>query len=141
MKTLITKTDYLSYLACKKNFWLSKNKPELFEDTTLSDYELKIIEEGNFVDTEIIKIFPEAQLISTFGEKSIKETKALLNKKETILQSSFQYENFYIKADVIKYKPEKKEWDLYEVKSTTTVDKSKQGSHIDDITFQKLICL
>ena len=47
MKTLITKTDYLSYLACKKNFWLSKNKPELFEDSTLSDYELKIIEEGN----------------------------------------------------------------------------------------------
>jgi hypothetical protein len=139
MKTLITKTDYLSYLVCKKNFWLSKNKPELFENSTLSDYELKIIEEGNFVDTEIIKIFPEAQLITTFGEKSIKETKALLNKKETILQSSFQYENFYIKADVIKYKPEKKEWDLYEVKSTTKVDKSKQGSHIDDITFQKLI--
>ena len=50
MKTLITKTDYLSYLACKKNFWLSKNKPELFEDSTLSDYELKIIEEGNIVE-------------------------------------------------------------------------------------------
>ena len=139
MKTLITKTDYLSFLVCKKNFWLSKNKPELFEDSIPSDYELKIIEEGNIVDTEIIKIFPEAQIISSFGNKSVEETNDLLNKKETILQSSFKHENFYIKADVIKYKPEKNEWDLYEVKSTTRVNKSKQGSHIDDITFQKLI--
>ena len=139
MNLTITKTDFIDYLSCKKNLWLKKHKPEIFEDSSLSDYELKIIEEGNIVDTEIIKIFPEAQIISSFGDKSVEETNDLLNKKETILQSSFQHENFYIKADLIKYKPEKNEWDLYEVKSTTKVDKSKQGSHIDDITFQKLI--
>ena len=139
MNITITKTDFIDYLSCKKNFWLKKHKPEIFENSSLSDYELKIIEEGNIVDNEIIKIFPEAQIISSFGDKSVEETNYLLNKKETILQSSFQHENFYIKADVIKYKPEKNEWDLYEVKSTTKVDKSKQGSHIDDITFQKLI--
>ena len=46
----ITKSDFLDYENCKKNFWLKKNKPELFEEINLSEFELKIIEEGNFVD-------------------------------------------------------------------------------------------
>ena len=33
---------------------LKNKKPEIFENSSLSDYELKIIEEGNIVDNEII---------------------------------------------------------------------------------------
>jgi CRP-like cAMP-binding protein len=43
----ITKTDYLEYTFCRKNLWLKKHKPEIFESLELSDFEKKIIEEGN----------------------------------------------------------------------------------------------
>jgi len=53
----ITKTDYLEYTFCKKNLWLKKHKPELFEDVELSDFEKKIIEEGNLADEEARFLF------------------------------------------------------------------------------------
>ena len=46
----ITKTDYLEYTFCKKNLWLKKHKPELFDGVELSEFEKKIIEEGNDAD-------------------------------------------------------------------------------------------
>lgn len=49
----ITKTDYLEYTFCKKNLWLKKHKPELFDGVELSDFEKKIIEEGNVADEEV----------------------------------------------------------------------------------------
>ncbi len=46
----ITKTDYLEYTYCKKNLWLKKHKRELFEGVELSEFEKKIIEEGNHLE-------------------------------------------------------------------------------------------
>ena len=76
----ITKTDYLEYTFCKKNLWLKKHKPELFEDVELSDFEKKIIEEGNVADEEARNLFPGGVLVDSHGQDAVDDTKQYLDK-------------------------------------------------------------
>ena len=130
----ITKSDFLDYENCKKNFWLKKNKPELFEDIVLSEFDQKIIEEGNFVDKEIKHIFPDGILID-IGNHSIKETLKQIQNLSTILQGSIENGDFFIRFDVLQYNNHAKSWDLFEVKSSSRV----KDENIKDVTFQKII--
>ena len=130
----ITKSDFLDYENCKKNFWLKKNKPELFEEINLSEFDLKIIEEGNFVDKEIKHIFPEG-IILDVGENSIKETLDQIDNFSTILQGSIECKDFFIRFDVLQYNKLENGWDLFEVKSSSSIKKE----NIKDITFQKIV--
>ena len=130
----ITKSDFLDYENCKKNFWLKKNKPELFEEINLSEFELKIIEEGNFVDKEIKHIFPDG-IIVDIGENSLRETIEEINNFSTILQGSIECKDFFIRFDVLQYNKHKDSWDLFEVKSSSSV----KEENISDITFQKIV--
>lgn len=136
----ITKTDYLEYNFCKKNLWLKKHKPELFEDVELSDFEKKIIEEGNVADGEARNLFPGGVLVDSQGQDAVDDTKQYVEKKEKIIfQATFAEDEFFIRADIMVYDPKKDGYELYEVKASNDVKREKQYNYINDLSFQKSV--
>ncbi|PIR03780.1 MAG: hypothetical protein COV59_03855 [Candidatus Magasanikbacteria bacterium CG11_big_fil_rev_8_21_14_0_20_39_34] len=134
----ITKTDYLEYLFCKKNFWLKKHKPELFEDIELSEFEKKIVEEGNIADETARHLFPEGVLVTTHEQEALEDTNQYIDTHEKVIfQGAFFVDSFLIRADVIVWDEILGGWELYEVKATTKVKREQLHSHIKDIAFQK----
>lgn len=136
----ITKTDYLEYTFCKKNLWLKKHKPELFEDIELSDFEKKIIEEGNLADEEARHLFPEGVLVDSFGEDAINDTRKYLeHKQDVIFQATFFEDVFFIRADIFIYNKERDGYELYEVKASNDVKRKEPHHYVNDLAFQKSV--
>ena len=136
----ITKTDYLEYTYCKKNLWLRKHKPELFEDVELSEFEKKIIEEGNIADEAARNLFPLGELIQITGVNAIEPTKMILAKNPpTLFQGAFMWDDFFVQADVLHFNKVLDGWELYEVKATNDVKREVPHHHINDLAFQKIV--
>jgi len=134
----ITKTDYLEYTYCKKNLWLKKHKPELFDGVELSDFERKIIEEGNLADEEARNLFPGGMLVDVHGPDAVADTKQYIEAKtEVIFQAAFVWDAFLIRADIMVYDAEKDGWELYEVKASNSVKRKAPNNYINDLAFQK----
>ena len=136
----LTKTDYLEYTFCKKNLWLKKHKPELFEGVELSEFEKKIIEEGNIADEAARNLFPDGELINVVGVNAVPVTKKFLEKNSKVLfQGAFQFNDFFVQADILQYNDILKGWELYEVKATNDVKREIPHHHINDLAFQKIV--
>jgi len=136
----ITKTDYLEYTYCKKNLWLKKHKPGLFEGVELSEFEKKIIEEGNSADEAARNLFPGGRLIGVVGTNAVPITKELLATKPDILfQAAFLYNDFFVQADILRYDDVQDGWELYEVKATNAVKREIPHHHVNDLAFQKIV--
>lgn len=136
----ITKTDYLEYTYCKKNLWLMKHKPELFKDKELSEFEKKIIEEGNLADEAARNLFPDGTLIKLKGINAVQVTKDCLDSKaKTLFQAAFVSDGFFVQADVLRYNDVLGGWELYEVKATNDVKREIPHHHINDLAFQKTV--
>ena len=136
----ITKTNYLEYTFCKKNLWLKKHKPELFEDLELSDFEKKIIEEGNVADEEARNLFPGGVLIDSYGQEAVDDTKQYIEKQEkTLFQATFSEDTFYIRADILIHNKEQNGYELYEVKATNSIKRKEPHHHVNDLAFQKSV--
>jgi hypothetical protein len=136
----ITKTNYLEYTFCKKNLWLKKHKPELFENVELSEFEKKIIEEGNAADEAARNLFPNGKLVEIVGTNGISVTeKILATKPSTIFQAAFLNDEFFVQADILNFNDALGGWGLYEVKATNDVKRKVPHHHINDLAFQKTV--
>lgn len=136
----ITKTDYLEYTFCKKNLWLKKHRPSLFQDVELSAFEKKIIEEGNMADEEARNLFPEGILVDSHGSDAVLDTKQYLDKKESVIfQATFSEDVFFIRADILVYDEKKNGYELYEVKASNEIKRKEPHHYIHDLAFQKLV--
>ncbi len=58
----LTKSTFLLYLDCPKNFWLYNHKPELFEDIEESDFDKQLKEQGMEVEQWARKLYKEGKL-------------------------------------------------------------------------------
>ena len=136
----ITKTDYLEYTYCKKNLWLKKHKPELFDGVELSEFEKKIIEEGNAADEAARNLFPEGRLIEIVGTNAVSITKQFIDDGiKTLFQAAFLSDEFFVQADVLKFNDTLKGWELYEIKATNNVKRTVPHHHVNDLAFQKTV--
>jgi len=136
----ITKTDYLDYTFCKKNLWLKKHKHELFDGVELSDFEKKIIEEGNLADAEAQNLFLDGVLVESVDNEAVLDTKKLIEDKvETIFQGTFYEDDFFIRADILNYNKVLGGWELYEVKASNDVKRKEPHHYINDLAFQKSV--
>ncbi len=136
---LITKTDYLEYTFCKKNLWLRKHKPELFADVEFSDFEKKIIEDGNLAEAACRLLYPEGVLIESHHGQAVIDTKKTIEEKKTIFQATFQEDVFYLRADILRFNTELDGWELWEVKATNEVKRKVPHHHVNDLAFQKIV--
>ncbi len=140
MPSHITKTDYLEYTYCKKNLWLKKHKPELFDGVEISEFEQKIIDEGNLADEAARILFPDGTLIESTGQNAVSDTRIELDKKtETLFQATFQEDVFYLRADILRYNKVLGGWELYEVKASNDVKRKVPYHYVNDLAFQKSI--
>jgi len=136
----ITKTDYLEYTFCKKNLWLKKHKPELFDGVELSEFEKKIIEEGNAADEAARNLFPDGKLVEIVGTNAVPITKRMLESNTpTIFQGAFLNDEFFVQADILRFNDVLKGWELYEVKATNDVKRTVPHHHVNDLAFQKMV--
>jgi Domain of unknown function(DUF2779) len=136
---IISKTTFLSFLECHKNVWLRIHRPDEISKLELSDFELHLIEQGNEVEAEARKLFPEAIQVITTGDDAIKETLRLMQAKTmTIIQATFLVDGFIAKNDMLRYDATNDKWDLYEVKGVNSVKENSEESrdHINDLAFQ-----
>lgn len=136
----ISKTDYLEYTFCKKNLWLKKHKPELFEGVELSEFEKKIIEEGNAADAAARGLFPDGITIDVVGPRAVPITRQVLESGgEVVFQGAFLQDVFFVQADILRFNPTLDGFELYEVKATNDVKRVVPHHHVNDLAFQKLV--
>ena len=143
----ITKTNFIHFKRCHKMGWLDKFKKNLKKKPTVA--EQLNIEEGYRVGDLATKHnhFKGGIEVKTLNRKeALLETVKLLREKTSfIYEAAFlaKYTNetiktplqLYLRADILKYNPDKNSYDLIEVKSSTR----EQRSHFWDIAFQKFV--
>lgn len=133
MEITLSKTDYILFRECQKNTWLKIHKPDIFFEAELSDFEKAIIETGNEVELVARKLFPQGFLIEGRGvEAQVKTTQLVKEKTQVIFQGAFLNNNFFAAVDILE-RHEDGTYSIYEVKSTTDVDKK---THYHDLAFQ-----
>ena len=144
---ILTKTDYILWRECKKNVWYKIHKPEIYNTQELSEFEKQIIETGNEVELVARELFPSGVLIEGRGKAAQEETQNVLAKnsltnptalgflKQMIFQPIFVRDNFLAAVDILELNDDGS-YTIYEVKSTTDVDKK---THYHDLAFQVVL--
>ena len=130
---LLTKTDYILWCECQKNVWLKIHKPEVYARAELSEFEKQIIETGNDVELAARQLFPGGILIEGRGEQAQNETqKHLADRIKILFQPVFLKDDFLAAVDILELNSDGT-YNIYEVKSTTDIDKK---THYHDVAFQ-----
>ncbi|MFC1678245.1 DUF2779 domain-containing protein [Patescibacteria group bacterium] len=133
---IISKSDYIKYYQCAKALWLYKNRkdyiPEDYEESRAG-----IIANGEAIEKQAYKLFPEGVWASAEGfREGIDQTARLvMDKTPVIFQASFWASDLYCRSDIIKHNPGGNTWDLYEIKSATSIKKE----YLPDLAFQKVV--
>ena len=131
---MITKSDFIKYTQCYKYLWLHKYRKDLLPE--LDSASQAAFDEGYKVEKYAYDLFPGGVDAEADG---IKESLALTKRhieagEKIIFQPSVSDFKLYCRADIIKFNPRAKAWDIYEVKSSTGV----KDVHLLDLAFQKV---
>lgn len=137
---MITKSDFMIFANCPKQYWLTLNRKDL--EKPISDDARKHIEDGikvgvfarQFIDNTFI-----ATRRKTDGtpdiDGQIEATKfGIDNKFPCIAEASFQYKDLFCACDLLKI-DENGGFSILEVKATNTA----KEDHFEDIAFQKYV--
>lgn len=138
---LISKSIFLDYLSCPKDAWFRLNKPEL-EQFEISDTQQNIYNLGNEAEkyAKKLKIFSEMKEIESRGSESKKEVDTLMVQKvPAIYQPTFIADGYIIRCDVIVWNKSSNNWDLYEIKGSTSRKDTGERDHISDVAFQAIV--
>jgi hypothetical protein len=133
-KILISKSRYMSGLRCDKLLWCTYNQKDLFPPFGKAT-------EGRFAQGhEVGELathrFPGGQEAAPgkyYAEDTVPPTIALLEKRIPIFEAGFVNGSAYVKVDILDPVGDD-QWDLYEVKSTTSYSAEK---HLADVAIQK----
>jgi len=114
---MLTKSDFLRFLACPNEFWLNARFPEVEKELTLQDKQIR--EQGYEVErlARTLSIFKDRDGFAVeFGKQFITE-------------------NLYAKSDAVVTNLADGVIDIYEVKQAA----SAKPEHMEDLAFQKHI--
>lgn len=135
IKKYLSKTQYTRGLQCVKSLWLYNYRKDLQAEVSPSMQ--ATFDQGHEVGDLARTYFKGGVLLKQGREDisgAIAETKALLDKGETLLfEATFQAENVLVRCDILR--KVKGEWQLIEVKSSTEL----KDQHLDDIAVQKYV--
>lgn len=119
---MISKTDYLTYLDNPLHLWAVKNGK--IEKNILDTYIQHLLEQGYEVEKLAIQ-YTKKYLLKEYG----------VTEKNLLIQPTHSYEYYQARTDILILNPETNKWDMYEVKSSTSV----KPIHRHDVTFQYLV--
>lgn len=144
--TIISKSDYILYRECKKNVWLKKHRPDIYDKSGLSEFEKSIIETGNEVELLARKLFPTGILIEGRDGAAQELTKKYIEKGPAksqgdrgvsvplvLFQPFFVEFGFLAAVDILEYDEKTGGYNIYEVKATNEI---KEKIHFYDLAFQ-----
>lgn len=131
---VLTKTDYLVFLECRKNAWMKLHRPSVYFASELSEFDKAIIETGNEVELYARQLFPGGALIEGRDRHAQAATLGHIERKTPVLfQPVFQKDGFLAALDVLNFDAAAKGWLLSEVKATNEL---KEDTHLNDLAFQ-----
>ena len=134
---LLSKTKLMRGYRCQKCIYLTIHHPEL-EPPVTPDLQA-LFDQGNLIGETARNYIPGGTLVDCkpweFGDALAKTRDLILNGTHTIYEAAFEYMGCYARADIIQYSADSKRWNIYEVKSTTSI----KPEHLDDIGLQTWI--
>ena len=125
----LSKSKYCNAIQCNKMLWLEINKKEEKEEIGNES----ILENGKEVGEVAKTLFKDRVDIEFNNDLNImiNETKKHLEKENVVItEASFIYENNFCSVDILK--KEKGNFEIYEVKSSTSINEI----YLDDIAYQ-----
>ncbi len=130
--TYLSKTLYTRGLQCHKSLYLFKHWPDLRAEPTL---ELEaLFTTGHEVGDFAHMLFPGGAVVPFDGmtkEEQLTRTREEIDRgTKAIYEATFSFDDIFVKADIIVRNGDS--WDLYEVKSSTSV----KEHHWDDVAIQ-----
>lgn len=131
---MLTKSNYLSFIHCKKHFWLDEHKPGLAVPPDAGAQRRMM--QGQQVDIEARRRFRNGRLIPyrPHPTEMVPLTQqAIEDGAEVLFQATFATEECLVKVDVLEKTAVG--WHLIEVKSSTKV----KEEHLPDIAFQYFV--
>lgn len=134
---MLTKSDYLRFRQCPRQLWLHKNRKDLLSGEVDAGKQA-IFDNAFEVEEQAYRLFPggEQAFDEHFGQ-ALKRTEILIRRQvPAIFQPTFSRGQLFCRCDILAFDPKRKEWDIYEVKSSTEV----KDEHLYDVAFQD-ICL
>jgi len=131
---LLSKSGYLNGLQCPRYIWIQFHEPERIPETdTVTQY---IFDQGHVVGELAKKMFPGGiDVPEDDFMGNIDKTKELLKERKPLFEAGILAEKLYSRVDILS-PTSKEEWDIIEVKSSTSV----KDVHIDDVAFQRYCC-
>lgn len=131
--TMLTKTDFMSYMRCPLELWLRKYQKHLIPAVDAATQ--RLFDAGNEIDYLARKLYPEGEEIEEFSVRGWNSTQKAMKKGARILyQPTGMTGDLMAKADILTSGSEPGVWDIREVKITTKV----KDDHIIDLAFQKI---
>jgi hypothetical protein len=132
---MLTKSDYIRFTQCYKYLWLNKYHKDLLLDD-VDSLNQKTFDEGYKVEQYAYELFPGGENASADDiTDAITNTQLMIkNGRKIIFQPTVSDYKLFCRADIIRYNPRTKLWDIYEVKSSTEVD----DTYLLDLAFQKI---
>lgn len=130
---LLTKSKYLNGLQCPLLLWVTFNDKNSIPPVDLATQ--ATFDAGNLVGELAKKLFPGGVDVPQ-GDfmGNINATKKLIQSRNIIFEAGIMNKNCYSRADILVPVADN-EWDIYEVKSSTSV----KPVNISDISFQKYV--
>jgi hypothetical protein len=130
---MLTKTAYLAYTQCPKQFWLDAHQPHLA--TPPDPVAQRRLQGGQAVDRQARERFANGRLIPYRpqpAEMAALTRQAIATGAETLFQATFTANNdLLVKVDILTQT--ETGWHLIEVKSSTQY---KTAEHLPDVAFQ-----
>lgn len=130
--TYLTKTAYVNGLTCRKWLWLKFNDPDKLPEADESSQFR--IEEGRRIGELARELYPDGVMVEKVSPTENDQfSKSLLQKRITLFEAGFVHPDgkSYARADIL-VPAGKGEWDIVEVKSSTSV----KVEHVHDLAFQ-----
>jgi hypothetical protein len=132
MKLSLSKSQFIRGLQCHKSLWFYKNRPEL--RTPPDDFQQAIFDMGTEVGLFARGLFPGGKEIryenSTFQQKIQQTLQFIQDGSKTIYEATFLYDDIIVMVDIL-HKGDKG-WELYEVKSSTSL----KEEYLNDVSIQ-----
>ncbi|MBN1315330.1 MAG: DUF2779 domain-containing protein [Anaerolineales bacterium] len=132
---MLTKTAYLAFTQCKKQFWLAENQPSLAAD--LDPVAQRRLREGVEVDRLAREKFPTGTLIPYQPQPEdmdLLTKQAIAGGAQALFQATFIVDDLLVRVDILEKTGAG--WHLIEVKSST---RYKWEEHLPDIAFQAFV--
>ncbi len=131
---LLSKTKYLNGLQCPRLIWIEIHEPEKIPET--DPVTQHIFSQGHLVSELAKRLFPDGIDISTEDFMgNISSTIDLLRERKPLFEAGILVGKLYSRIDIL-YPAAEEEWDIVEVKSSTSV----KDVHINDVAYQHYCC-